>query len=561
MLISDRPRRSLLCLRACASFVLTLASAACEPEQASPSADATSPAQESDAGPESPDSGSSADRDAHVPDAANADSSVIPHDAGSAPALDAGAIPADSAVTPSDADASVASDAAADALVVDATGDGMANEAAVADQDAALIPDAGPSSKQLAVGRAHGCSLDPDISGLLCWGDNRAGQSKVPTLDTPRFVAAGGDVTCAIDKSGNVTCWGDNSQQQLAVPALLGHATQVAVGEGHVCALTAAGKVRCWGDDSAGQLTPPAMENVQAIGAGAKHSCALAADGVHCWGDNALGQREVPQLANVSQLAVGGFHNCVIAGSAIQCWGGSVPALLHDIPQVTGPTVIAAGRSHSCVIDRVGARCWGDASARSLAPRELTWPRQIAVGGSDQLAFACARHLQGVTCWGDNSLHQTEYNGYPDHVLYRSEAEIAAPASVVWGVLMDLGNYSLWNPYTIAMQSTLKIGDPMIMTVKMSDLITLTQTENIRVLDAGHKACWGIDTDTPELNSGERCQWLEPLPGGGTRYVSEDLIEGSLNLVVLGLFDSDLKSGFDRVARGLKTRAEALNKP
>jgi hypothetical protein len=70
--------------------------------------------------------------------------------------------------------------------------------------------------------------------------------------------------------------------------------------------------------------------------------------------------------------------------------------------------------------------------------------------------------------------------------------------------------------------------------------------------------CWGIETTTPELNSGERCQWLEALPGGGTRYVTEDLIEGSLNPVVQALFDGDLKVGFDGVARGLKSRVETL---
>jgi hypothetical protein len=213
------------------------------------------------------------------------------------------------------------------------------------------------------------------------------------------------------------------------------------------------------------------------------------------------------------------------------------------------------------VIDRGRVSCWGDPAARSLTPRELTWPRQIAVGGADGTAFACARHQQGITCWGDNSLHQTEYDGFPLHVLYRSETEIGASAAEVWGVLMDLDKYSLWNPYTIAMQSTLKIGDPMIMTVKMNDLLTITQTENIRVLETNHKACWGIDTDTPEQNSGERCQWLEPLANGRTRYVTEDLIEGTLNSIVLGLFDNDLQIGFDGVARGLKTRAESLHKP
>lgn len=70
--------------------------------------------------------------------------------------------------------------------------------------------------------------------------------------------------------------------------------------------------------------------------------------------------------------------------------------------------------------------------------------------------------------------------------------------------------------------------------------------------------CWGIDTETPEFNSGERCQWLEALPGGGTRYVTQDLIEGTANPLVTALFGSDVQRGFDAVAVALKARVESL---
>ncbi|HEX6245704.1 MAG TPA: SRPBCC domain-containing protein, partial [Polyangiales bacterium] len=240
---------------------------------------------------------------------------------------------------------------------------------------------------------------------------------------------------------------------------------------------------------------------------------------------------------------------------------GGADAALRTPPALIEPRTLAAGRSHTCAIDRFGLQCWGAPGARNLAPRELTWPRQVAVGGGGSEAFACARHLQGITCWGDNSRAQTRYDGAPLHLLYRAEAEINAPPARVWQVLMDLPKYGAWNPYTTAMQSTLKIGDPMVMTVRMNAAVTLTQTEHIRVLEPGHKVCWGIETTTPEQNSGERCQWLEPLPGGGTRYVTEDLIEGTLNPLVTLLFDGDLKTGFAGVARGLKTYCEANPRP
>ncbi len=121
---------------------------------------------------------------------------------------------------------------------------------------------------------------------------------------------------------------------------------------------------------------------------------------------------------------------------------------------------------------------------------------------------------------------------------------------------MDLDAYPEWNPYTIAMRSTLRVGDPMIMSVKMSPLLTIEQTENIRVMEPGHKVCWGIDTETPAINSGERCQWLEPMPNGHTRYLTEDLIEGTLNPLVTALFGDAVRDGFKAVAAALERRAE-----
>jgi hypothetical protein len=86
----------------------------------------------------------------------------------------------------------------------------------------------------------------------------------------------------------------------------------------------------------------------------------------------------------------------------------------------------------------------------------------------------------------------------------------------------------------------------------------LNQSENIRLIEPGHKICWGIETPTPALNSGERCQWLEPQADGSTRYVTEDLIEGQLNSLVLLLYGADIKRGFDSVAAALKPYAEKL---
>ena len=331
---------------------------------------------------------------------------------------------------------------------------------------------AGPSvaGKQLALGKAHGCSLDAAIDGVRCWGDDRMGQIDVPVLASPTFIAAGGDTSCAIS-SGLVRCWGDGSRGQRNVPLELGRPAQLAVGDGHVCALQANGQVRCWGDDSRHQLQVPRLSTVEAIAAGAHHTCALGAGQVTCWGDDTRDQLKLPPLASVTALAVGGDEACAIDSGKVVCWGG-VPALREQIPALEAPRLIAVGATNACALDAHGVQCWGDPLASVLTPPELTMPTQLAVGGADGYAHACARHLQGVQCWGANHLNQATYDGGAYHVLHHSESRIAADSERIWAILMDLARYPEWNPYTIAMKSTLQIGAPMVMTVKMNDAIT-----------------------------------------------------------------------------------------
>lgn len=414
------------------------------------------------------------------------------------------------------------------------------------------------AGKMLALGKAHGCSLDAPIDGVLCWGDNRKGQATVPALTAPKYIAAGGDTTCAID-GNTVQCWGDGSHGQTTVPYDTFGSTALTVGDGHVCAIGPRGAIKCWGDDSSGQLRAPAnLGSIAAIGAGSHHTCALADGGVTCWGDSSKGQLTVPPMAAPTQLSVAASHACAIDGGKVVCWGEDVPAILANIPAVNDAQLVAAGASHACVLSGAGVQCWGDAVSGDLTPRELTLPTQLAVGGGDGFSHACSRHLQGVACWGDDNFHQIDYNGAPLHIVHRSEARISASSEVVWNIIMDLDRYPDWNPYTIGMMSTLKIGDPMVMQVKMSDTLTIEQTENIRVLEQGHKVCWGIDTTTPEFNSGERCQWLEPLPDGGTHWINEDLIEGTANPLVTALFGDSVQNGFDAVGVALKKRAESM---
>ena len=140
---------------------------------------------------------------------------------------------------------------------------------------------------------------------------------------------------------------------------------------------------------------------------------------------------------------------------------------------------------------------------------------------------------------------------------FRAEVEIDASPERVWEVLVDLERYPEWNPFTIAVRSSLVEGEPVDLTVRMSRLgITIEQREHIREVRPARRLRWGMKLGAPWLISGERDQRLEPLEPGRTRYVTEDVIAGVLSPLVFLLFAGSLEEGFREMARALAAEAE-----
>jgi hypothetical protein len=202
----------------------------------------------------------------------------------------------------------------------------------------------------IAAGDAHACAV---VNGAArCWGSNNFGQVGENTVSTRRSpaqvvgltsgvqaIAAGGAHTCAI-VNGAAMCWGlDNSGQlgnasvgspptgdshvPVPVTGLASGVIAIAAGENHTCAIAAGGAAKCWGANGAGQVgngsTDPNVplpddshapaqvtgltSGVQAIAAGAQHSCATTtAGGVFCWGLNSSAQ-----IADDPNDPAGGF--------------------------------------------------------------------------------------------------------------------------------------------------------------------------------------------------------------------------------------------------------------
>ena len=277
-----------------------------------------------------------------------------------------------------------------------------------------------------AAGGRHTCALlrsQSDTASVVCWGANHRGQlgggtaarSSIPKLvkdlaASAVAVSAGARHTCAVIITGVAECWGANEHGQLGngltgdrsgvstVPGLVG-VVAVDAGALHSCALSDTSEVACWGSNADGQLgdgtgrdrpDPVAVaglpENVTAVAAGGRHSCALTTTGkVLCWGANNWGQlgngrlsdsrKPVPAegLSDVAAIDAGSRHTCAIMGNGdLMCWGANDWGQLGDGTNITRPVPtrvtnlsgharsVSAGDDHTCAALGSGdVECWG----------------------------------------------------------------------------------------------------------------------------------------------------------------------------------------------------------
>ncbi len=145
------------------------------------------------------------------------------------------------------------------------------------------------------------------------------------------------------------------------------------------------------------------------------------------------------------------------------------------------------------------------------------------------------------------------------HVITSVTVEIEAPAAFVWDVLVDYPSYPEWNPYTIAVDTTLEIGDRIDLTLPNPDGSdgTMLNREFIRVVDPPHHLRYDTGEEYPGL-IGMRDQYVTELEPGRCTYYTTDTLSGELADLVMETNGDWIKAGFDSVAIALKTRAEQL---
>jgi hypothetical protein len=148
----------------------------------------------------------------------------------------------------------------------------------------------------------------------------------------------------------------------------------------------------------------------------------------------------------------------------------------------------------------------------------------------------------------------------PDAVVVSQSVIIEASAEKVWKVLVDFGRYGEWNPFCVAAEGTLALGEPLKMTLKnyLEPGGFFDNTEFFCAIDAPHLISWEAPWVDEWPYPARRDQIIEPLSTDQCRYHSTDAFLGPHGIHVMRFAGPWVKRAFDDTAFALKAYVEAM---
>jgi hypothetical protein len=144
-----------------------------------------------------------------------------------------------------------------------------------------------------------------------------------------------------------------------------------------------------------------------------------------------------------------------------------------------------------------------------------------------------------------------------DRPTVRTELIIPASRRAVWDVLVDFARYPEWNPFTIGVGTTGRIGDPVKLDVMLGGK-RMKMSERMRVYEAQHRVGWGLKILGGVLLDCTRIQELEDVGEGSTRYVCYESFRGLAVPLFFGRYRAPMQEGFEANAQALSRRVLSL---
>ncbi len=141
-------------------------------------------------------------------------------------------------------------------------------------------------------------------------------------------------------------------------------------------------------------------------------------------------------------------------------------------------------------------------------------------------------------------------------IVHADQVTIDAPLEKVWHVLVAVGNYPAWNPFTPRVETTFVVGEPAILYVTMNERHQRIQHEVITVFEPQQAFAWASIMGAPFILKANRWQIVEAIDAQHTQYQTYETFDGLLVPLVMALYRRDIQRGFDAVGPALKQYVE-----
>lgn len=137
-----------------------------------------------------------------------------------------------------------------------------------------------------------------------------------------------------------------------------------------------------------------------------------------------------------------------------------------------------------------------------------------------------------------------------------TEIEIAAPAEIVWKILLEFERYPEWNPFVKEIS-----GDPtpdgrLTIVVQPPGGSAMTFKPRVLKAEAPRELRWLGKLFLPRIFDGEHSFVLDPLGENRVRLTHSECFRGLLVPMLWKGLDTDTRAGFEELNQALKARAE-----
>lgn len=139
----------------------------------------------------------------------------------------------------------------------------------------------------------------------------------------------------------------------------------------------------------------------------------------------------------------------------------------------------------------------------------------------------------------------------------QTEVTIDAPPERVWEILTDLDRYEEWNPFVIASEGEVAVGQRLVNRLQPPGGRAQTFKPTVTVADEPKTFEWLGRLGLPGIFDGRHRFDLEPTAEGGTRLVHAEYFNGLLVPFLRSMLDSKTRQGFELMNEALKARAES----